>query len=333
MTGFVVAAVAMALAAAAFIAWPLLRHAAPARAAGWTAVVLLPLAAAIYYAVSSGGYWQRAEEAALAPDPAAMVAKLEARLQREPDDAAGWMMLGRSYLVMRDPGRAVTAYERAVTLTAERDVNALIGLGEALVSGSEAEFTARGGSVFEQAYDLAPDDGRALWYTGIVALRRGDVATARARWQRLAAQELPPDVRAALDNAIASLDAPAGGAAAAAPAAAGRVLRVRVSVDPARAASLPPGGALFVFLRESERGPPLAVARQPLGGWPVEVELTDASVMLPGRSLDQFAGGQVVARISPSGEPRANPGDAYGAVALSASLPDHVDVVIDSQVP
>lgn len=333
MTVFLVAAAVMALAAAAFVAWPLLRHTAPARVAGWTAVLLLPLAAALYYAFSAGGYWRQAEEAALAPDPAAMVAKLEARLQQEPGDVAGWMMLGRSYLVLGDARRAVTAYERAVALTAERDADALIGLGEALVAGSEAEFTARGGSVFEQAYDLAPDDPRALWYSGIVSLRRGDVATARGRWQRLAAQDLPPDVRGALDSAIASLDAPAPGAAAAAPAATGRVLRVRISVAAARVASLPAGGALFVFLRESERGPPLAVVRRPLSGWPAEVELTQADVMLPGRSLDQFAGGQIVARVSASGEPRASSGDAYGAVALAASLPDHVDVVIDSQVP
>lgn len=214
MTGFVILAATMALVAAGVVAWPLFSRAEPSRALGVALIVCLPLAAAGFYAATAGEVWRQPHEAvtpaaAGGPDPHAMVAALEAKLRERPDDVAGWIMLGRSRLVLGDAGRAAAAYERAVALSGERNVDALIGLGEALVSGNEAEFMGRGGALFERSLELAPDDARALWYGGIAAMRRGDLAATRERWQRLARQDVPPDVRTALEGAIARLDAPA----------------------------------------------------------------------------------------------------------------------------
>ncbi len=214
MSGFVVLAGIMALVAAVVVAWPLFRRPQPSRALAVALIVCMPLAAAGYYAASSGDVWRRAHgpvapAAAGGPNPHAMVASLEAKLRENPDDVPGWIMLGRSHLVLGDAARAAAAYQRAVDLTGERNVDALIGLGEALVSGNEAEFTGRGGALFERSLELAPDDARALWYGGVAAMQRGDLAVTRQRWQRLASQDVPPDVREALERAIAQLDAPA----------------------------------------------------------------------------------------------------------------------------
>lgn len=45
-----------------------------------------------------------------------MIAKLAARLEKEPDDVKGWKMLGWSYLNTGRPGDAATAYETALKL-------------------------------------------------------------------------------------------------------------------------------------------------------------------------------------------------------------------------
>jgi cytochrome c-type biogenesis protein CcmH len=45
-----------------------------------------------------------------------MVANLAAKLQEHPDDAEGWVRLGRSYMVLSEPGKAADAYARAVKL-------------------------------------------------------------------------------------------------------------------------------------------------------------------------------------------------------------------------
>jgi cytochrome c-type biogenesis protein CcmH len=46
----------------------------------------------------------------------AMVAKLAARLERQPDDADGWAQLGRSYMVIERPEKARDAFARALKL-------------------------------------------------------------------------------------------------------------------------------------------------------------------------------------------------------------------------
>jgi cytochrome c-type biogenesis protein CcmH len=46
----------------------------------------------------------------------AMVDRLAARLQTEPDDVEGWARLGRSYMVLKEPAKAKDAYTRAVKL-------------------------------------------------------------------------------------------------------------------------------------------------------------------------------------------------------------------------
>ena len=49
----------------------------------------------------------------------AMVDKLAARLESQPDDVEGWARLGRSYMVLNQPEKAKEAYARAVKLKPE----------------------------------------------------------------------------------------------------------------------------------------------------------------------------------------------------------------------
>src|SRR3546814_17755780 len=49
-----------------------------------------------------------------------MVAKLTAHLRDEPDDAQGWAMLGRSYVVLQRFADATKAYARANALSVEQ---------------------------------------------------------------------------------------------------------------------------------------------------------------------------------------------------------------------
>ena len=46
----------------------------------------------------------------------AMVGRLAARLEQQPDDVEGWARLGRSYMVLNQPDKAREAYSRAVKL-------------------------------------------------------------------------------------------------------------------------------------------------------------------------------------------------------------------------
>jgi cytochrome c-type biogenesis protein CcmH len=62
----------------------------------------------------------KAADAAAPEEPRAMidamVARLAARLEQQPDDAEGWARLGRSYMVLGQPAKARQAYAHAVKL-------------------------------------------------------------------------------------------------------------------------------------------------------------------------------------------------------------------------
>ncbi len=64
------------------------------------------------------------------PDVDTMIAKLVARLEKQPDDANGWKMLGWSYLNTQRPEEAVKAYETALKLD-PGDAEVKIGLEKA----------------------------------------------------------------------------------------------------------------------------------------------------------------------------------------------------------
>ena len=71
-----------------------------------------------------------AAASAALPDVDTMIAKLIARLEKQPEDANGWKMLGWSYLNTERPEEAVRAYETALKLQ-PGDTEIKIGLEKA----------------------------------------------------------------------------------------------------------------------------------------------------------------------------------------------------------
>lgn len=105
--------------------------------------------------------------------------------------------------------------------------------------------------------------------------------------------------------------APAAGTAAAGPADA---IPVQVTISPDLAGRLGAPAPLFLIARNPAGGPPLAVIRRSSDQLPFSVELTDDNAMMQGVTfLDQPAL-SLVARVSLSGSPAAQPGDLFGEV-------------------
>ena len=69
----------------------------------------------------------------------AMVERLAARLETQPDDIDGWVRLGRSYMVLNQPEKARDAYARALKLKPDDPE-----LKEALSAASTAAAGAAG---------------------------------------------------------------------------------------------------------------------------------------------------------------------------------------------
>ncbi|MEK0084961.1 c-type cytochrome biogenesis protein CcmI [Benzoatithermus flavus] len=120
------------------------------------------------------------------PDIRQMVAGLEARLQQNPGDVEGWLMLGRSKGVLGRPQEAVEAYRRAVALKPD-DPRAQGGLAEALVTAAQGIVTPEAKGLFQRVAERDPADPRPDFYLGWADAQAGDYHMALERWRKLLA--------------------------------------------------------------------------------------------------------------------------------------------------
>jgi cytochrome c-type biogenesis protein CcmH len=119
----------------------------------------------------------------------AMVSKLAARLEVEPEDFDGWMQLGRGYAVLRETDKAADAYERAVALV-PGDVASRLQAVEGLLAGVKPDdpVPPRVVALLRQVEAISPDEPEVLWYLGVVAAQDGRPGAARRYWERLLAR-------------------------------------------------------------------------------------------------------------------------------------------------
>lgn len=359
MAGFVGVAALLALAAVMGVCLPLLLRRAGAGAEG---VPTAPVAAAVVGFVVIGGAaalyaaWGSSDwatvQAGAAATPADMISKLARKLEKQPNDVDGWLMLGRSYAALEQFPLAARAYQRADRLENGRNVEALTGWAEALALGNDAELEGRAGRLFEKALELDPRSPKALFFSAVAAQRRNELPLALQRFETLLASGPPENVRplleqqvGALKAAIAGVPQPApstpvaaspSGVAPAATAAGGTgagLVKVRVSLAPALAARVPAGAPLFVFVRvPGQPGPPVAVKRL-AAALPQTVELSSADAMMGGAGLAPGAKVEVTARVALGGQPTASTGDPFGQTGYAVGRDGEKDLVIDRLTP
>ena len=113
------------------------------------------------------------------------VAKLADRLEREPDDLDGWLLLGRSYMILGRYPEAVNTYRHTATLAPSNP--AILGaLGEAMVLAADGHVTPAAREVIEAAFAIDPTEPAARYYLGIAKSQSGDVRGAFDAWLDLA---------------------------------------------------------------------------------------------------------------------------------------------------
>jgi cytochrome c-type biogenesis protein CcmH len=300
------------------------------------------------------------------PSVEQMVSGLSARLEANPDDGKGWMMLGRSYQVMGDLPKAQQALEKALDLL-PNEPDALSAYAEVLGRQNDNQLNGRPAQFLEAALTANPSHPKSLWLSGIAAMQQADGAGAINHWEALKmtgalnaeetksidlmiadARGITPGSQPAQAQAPATTSAPsttatvaaqsasAGGASsgsapASSSAAAGGVsITVRVSIDEALAARLRPSDSLFVFAR-AEQGPPmpLAVQRLSASDLPATVVLDESMAMMPQMTLGTFPRVVIGARVSRSGNATPSAGDLQGmSEGLAPSETGEISLVI-----
>ncbi len=116
----------------------------------------------------------------------AMVARLAARLENEPDDAEGWLMLGRSFGVLGDREGSRAAYARAAELR-PNDVQALSAYARSLLDDppGSGPLPPQARDLYSRILDLDGDNPEALYFSGLAEAQAGNKAAGIVRWEHL----------------------------------------------------------------------------------------------------------------------------------------------------
>lgn len=167
---------------------------------GLTAVASLGL----YAVVGSPGlkdqsFESRVTDWAQSPEtlePAQVAAVIGRMVKDNPDSHQGLTLLGAARFEAGDPMGAASAFRRALALKPE-DAQSWARLGESLVRANDGRIGGDAEAAFRQALKLDPEQLGARYFLGEAALKRGDVAEARAQWNPLMAALDPADPRRA----------------------------------------------------------------------------------------------------------------------------------------
>lgn len=325
------------------------------RKLGYTLGAVLPVAAfALYFWLGNPASLLAIADAQSGPAQSAgapgeqefmkLVQRVEAKTRANPDDGEAWAMLAKAYAAMEQWPKALQAYEQAIKLLPQ-NASVLSGYAEALAITGKLVLTGKPMELVQQALKIDPEDMKGLELAGINAFREGNFAQASAYLKRMHSM-LAPESPYAKDILAAQQEAErlaqAGGAGLASPSPAddrtasiapGATIRGSVDIAPALKSRLVKTDVLFLFARAGQGGPPVAAMRLSAGQLPLEFELDDSMAMNPGNTLSQHKQVMLVARLSKSGNPMAQPGDLEGRTLGVKVGADGVKLVIDQVLP
>ncbi len=274
-----------------------------------------------------------------------LVARLAARMQQNPENVEGWIMLARSYTALGQFEQSARAYANAVA-RAGSDAQLLADYADALAMAQGRRLQGEPEKLVQRALAIDPQNVKALALAGSAAFERRDFANAVDYWERILkiapeGSEFAQSVRSSIAEAKELAKKPGASAplarAASVPAgdkppvAAGAVSGV-VQLAPPLASRVVPTDTLFVFARAVEgTRMPIAIIRAQAKDLPLKFTLDDRAAMASGIALSSQKRVIVGARISRSGSAIPQSGDLEGVSSPINVGTSGIAVVINAE--
>ena len=375
---FWIIAVALLVISALVMCWPLFSGSRKDRINGILMVLLIPVLGVVLYQyigtpealIMTPAPEQQATQtqephASGEADINTMVAQLQQRMNENPDDPDGWLILGRTLKTMQRFEDAEAALANANRLL-PGNPTIMIELAETrLFASGSPEISAQSRQLIESALEIDPQLQKGLWLLGMVVAQDGDEAQAIEIWQKLLTQLDPtsgpaeavtqqiemakvrmgqsatePAVTATPSAKAAVVEAAIEKAAATEPVAivtsvAESGIPVTITIADEYAQSVPANATLFIFIHPAGgAGMPLAVKRVAARGFPMSLNFSDADLLRPGTSLQDFEQLDISARISIGGIANAASGDFQAnKVTLDTKAVKPIALHLDQRVP
>ena len=275
----------------------------------------------------------------------AMAEQLAQRLEKEPNNAEGWVMLGRIQRALARYDQADAALQKALAL--ERNDDIVVERAEVLAQKNNGSFKGEPWAIINGVLKADPQNGNALLLAGSAAFSEGRFKDALSYWEKVrgllpASSPDLPALAEAIDKAreqlglpaqapLSTANAPASAGVMAKPASDGTErLSGRVSLEPALAAQVSPKDTVFIYANAAE-GPrmPLAIVRTTVDKLPYDFVLDDSLAMNPQMKLSQAKSVMVRARISKTGNAMPQAGDFGASVGpVTPGSPEKLELTI-----
>jgi cytochrome c-type biogenesis protein CcmH len=277
---------------------------------------------AIEIAASDQPSSQQPQSAAAPPDINAMVTGLEAKLKQQPDDAQGWLMLGRSYKHLQQFQKASDAFAQALRLLGGQP-DLLLQYADVLAMANGGSLKGKPTEMIYKAIKQSPDHQTGLWLAGMAKAESGAYSEALQYWQRLkkvlpAGSESYQELMGLITKVEAQL--PDSEIVKAEPSpnletAVNAEMQVKVTLSQSMENKTKPDHTVFIYA-QAMKGPkmPLAIVREQVKNLPVTVVLSDQQAMSPMMKLSSFGQVKLIARISKTGSAMPQKSDLIGEV-------------------
>ena len=264
-----------------------------------------------------------------------MAQSLAKKLEANPDNQEGWVMLGRSYRTLEKYDNAVSAYDRALKLSVDDGLK--LERAEVLALKAQGNFDGEPWDVIREILKKDPQQKGALLLAGSASYAHDKYADALRYWQQarklLAADHpdvpslegaiataqnklgLPVTPATSLPQALAAASGAGATASVSSGAQAGLNITGRISLAAALKDKASPTDMVFVYASPANGDRmPLAIFKSTVAKLPLNFTLDDSTAMLPERKLS--GAGEVIlkARISKSGNAIPQSGDLTGTL-------------------
>lgn len=265
-------------------------------------------------------------------DVEGLLASLAAKLEKNPDDGAGWVLLGNSYVKIGKYAEAVKAYEQATKKITD-NAQLYADYADALAATNDYKLEGLPVELANQALKIDARNIKAKMLLATAAYDRQDYKEAIALWEKIITElpkeaEIIPDIKAAIAKAQSLAGETKSTSVQKVAVNAG--IRGTVRLSPALTKALDANATLFVFARATQGAPmPIAIVRASAKDLPYQFQLDDTSAIMPSNKLSQADAVVVVARISKSGDAKPISGDLQGMSAVMKPVGENVEIEIN----
>jgi len=260
-----------------------------------------------------------------------MVTEFATKMEKDPSNLQGWVMLARSYRILGRNQDAVKAYERAGSFV-ESDPQLLADYADTLAANANGNFAGKPLSLINQALKLDPNNLLALWLSGTAAFNANNYRSAVQTWEKLALQ-LPPNSEELkmIEGSIAEARSKGGLAPKATIISSAKGISGQIELAGDMKSKVKQGDTVMVIARQVGERMPVAVFKTPIAQFPMSFLLNDELAMNPSAPLSKLTEVSIEVRISKTGMAKPETGDLISVAKTIKVGAENVRLLVDQE--